>query len=144
MKGLHSYTMQPMYRTQLDAAAQVIIGNMVLAQPANLVVPVPSSNTLAGSIASLVANGLGSPLIQTPFLRKRTMGEMLAAYGSNIPTLSKSRTEVYKKTLGLWRKAGTSATFSMKEVDSSVRDCFDPFRLLGPCVCLMVLKHRVR
>lgn len=131
MKGLHGFNMQPMYRTQLMTASGTIIGSMELSRPAGLVMPVPSSNGFAGEIAAIVAEVFGAPLAEAPALRKRTIGEMLEAYGDQIPDLSKTRTETYKQTIGLWRKANQAKTFSMKEVDNSIRDCFDPLTTTG-------------
>lgn len=96
------------------------------------VIPMPSGHKVASYLAFQVAKRHGgAPTVIPNALRKRTVGEMLAAYADYVPDTGKYKTREYKSQIRKWAKMPSGTFVSMKEVDSSVRNFFHPLALSG-------------
>jgi len=132
LKELKQYTMVPMYRTRvMDRARDVVLKLRNDVVP-DRIMPMPSSNGFVSEFADIVAAVLEKPLMDSAFLRKKTLGEMVNEYGNDpLPKMSPSQLDAYKSQLALWRKGHPDRDVSMKDISPKIREFFLPLTLAG-------------
>lgn len=99
------------------------------------VIPMPSGHKVASYLSWRVAKRHDDrPAVVSHALRKRTVGEMLEAYGDQIPKAGKYALKKYKFQIRKWGKMPMGTLVSMKEVDNGIRNYFHPLALTdGVC-----------
>ncbi len=132
LKEMNGYRMQPMYHQMLYKRADEILAAFVGDLEVDALVDVPSSKPLCRLFAKQVAKVSGLPLVESNFLRKRTVGEVLDAIDASFPQFTKDRDErAFKAELGQLRRAKRDTDFQMKEVTKPMRRFFQPFTVSG-------------
>ena len=130
MKEMDGYRIVPMYREQFMARARLIVEGVAGDLDVDTVMPMPSSYSFSREIAVLVSDVIGRELLEPTFLRKRTIGEMLAQYDGNVPAhLNDRLAKLYKHQLGVWQGSKPGQLVSMKRIDTKIRSCFQPLCL---------------
>lgn len=130
MKGMDGFRIMPIYRTQFMTRARLIVEGFAGDLEVDAVLPMPSSYGFSREVAELLSDVTGKELIEPSFLRKRTIGEMLAQYDGNVPDdLNKKRRDLFKHQLGVWQGAAPGQLVSMKRIDPKIRSCFQPLCL---------------
>jgi hypothetical protein len=132
LKEMNGYRMQPMYHQMLYKRADEILAAFVGDLDVDALVDVPSSKPLCRLFATRVAEVSGLPLVESNFLRKRTVGEVLDAIDASFPQFTKDRDKrAFKAELGQLRRAKRDTDFQMKEVAKPMRRFFQPFTVSG-------------
>ncbi len=132
LKEMNGYRMQPMYHQMLYKRADEILTAFVGDLDVDVLVDVPSSKPLCRSFAKQVSKASGLPLVESSFLRKRMVGEVLDAIDAGFPQFAKDRDErAFKAALGQLRRAKRDTDFQMKEVAKPMRRFFQPFTISG-------------
>ncbi|RWL80672.1 MAG: phosphoribosyltransferase [Mesorhizobium sp.] len=132
LKALKQYTIVPMYRNRVMDRTRNVIAKLKDDLVPDQIMPMPSSNGFVGEFAAIVAEVLEKPLMNPSFLRKKTLGEMIAEYGDGqLPKMSPSQLFAYKSELALWRKGNADRDISMKDVSPKIREFFLPLTLAG-------------
>lgn len=132
LKEMHGYRMQPMYHTMLYSRAEEILAKFVGDLGVDLLMDVPSSKSLCRTFAARVAQVSGIPLVQSTFLRKRTVAEVLEVVDADFPVIAREPDQhAFKRELGKLRRADVDTDFQMKEVSKPMRCYFQPFIVDG-------------
>lgn len=130
LKGMNGYNIVPMYRMRILARGQEILEKCVGLCGADFIMPMPSSYGFSKEFAEMVSATTETPLLDSQFLRKKTVAEMLAQYGQQIPDdLTGQREKEYKSQLYDWRQMKSGQKVSMKEINPKLRKYFDPFEI---------------
>lgn len=130
MKGMNGYGIVPMYRQMFFRRADEIIATIAGKFEADFVMPIPSSYGFCGEVAERVSNAMGVPLLASNFILKKTIGEVLAQYGELVPDdLKPKARQEYKSQLAVWRRMDEHRHVSMKEIDNSIRRCFQHLKI---------------
>jgi hypothetical protein len=128
LKGIKGYKIKPSDLEILYGLADEILSRLVDDLEVDAVLDVPSSKPLCRLFASRVSGVLGVPLIESSFLRKRTVGEVLNFVDAKFPEITKgSDRKAFKSVLGVLRNSDRENIFQMKDVSRSVRKFFRPF-----------------
>jgi hypothetical protein len=132
LKEMNGYRMQPMYHSMLYNRAEEILATFVGDLAVDALMDVPSSKPLCRTFATCVAKVAGLPLVQSTFLRKRTVGEVLDVVDADFPAFAKERERhAFKGELGKLRRADSQSGFQMKDVSKPMRRFFQPFIIDG-------------
>ena len=130
MKGMDGYKVVPMYRAMFLSRAREVLETFAGDLEVDLVMPMPSSYGFAREVAVLVSNVAGKDLLESDFIRKRTVAEMLAQYDGHVPDhLSKKLATAYKEQLYTWNDMKGGQSVSMKRIEPKIRTCFQPLTL---------------
>lgn len=137
LKEMNGYRMQPMYHQMLYKQADKILATFVGELDVDVLVDVPSSKPLCRKFATKVAHASGLPLVESTFLRKRTVGEVLDGIDANFPDFSKNQDKkMFSGVLGQLRRVKPEIDFQMKEVSKPMRRFFQPFTMSGEAPAL--------
>ncbi len=132
VKGRRGFSITPAARRQLDYRAQVILANVAAdLQGFDQVLPIPSSSPFCAQFAQMVANVAGAPILDAAFLRKCTVGQVLAAVQANPPKVRPGLKSALNAQLHAWQGMDPAATYQAKDVDVGLRQFFAPFALNG-------------
>lgn len=93
--------------------------------------PIPSTSPFCGTFARLVSRVSGAPILEPSFLRKRRIGEVLAAIQANPPRVRAGLKGAYTSQLHTWQGLNPDADYQAKEVETKLRLLFEPFTLDG-------------
>ncbi|WP_162150339.1 phosphoribosyltransferase family protein [Asticcacaulis sp. AC460] len=130
LKEMYGYRIAPVDRQRFIERAAAVLERINDQIAADFIMPVPSSKPFCAEFAQIVADVTGIPYLDSAFIRKRTVGEMLAQYGDNVPKqLNKSASTRYKALIAGWRDAHARQMVSMKDIDTKIRPHFDPLAL---------------
>jgi len=98
---------------------------------ADYYMPVPSSAPFCGKFAALIASTLEKPILEPTFIRKKTIGEVLAENKENPPKVRPALKVAYTSQLSALEIADPHIEWQAKEVDLSIRHLFHPFIVHG-------------
>ncbi len=112
VKKLNSFTITPHWESWLFRRALAIVTKQQadLARY-NVCIPVPSSSPFCGRFADVIANHLGIPVIVPDFIKKRTIGAVLAEALANPAKVRQGLQDDYKKQLQTWGAVNGDGTY---------------------------------
>jgi hypothetical protein len=130
LKEMHGYRIAPVDRERFINRATDVLKRIADQFSADFIMPVPSGKSFCAEFAKIVAEVTDIPYLESTFIRKRTVGEMLAQYGDNVPEhINKYASQKYKALIAGWRDAHTGQLVSVKDIDTKIRPLFDPLAL---------------
>jgi hypothetical protein len=133
LKGRRGYSILPFWKGQLMARARLILeaSREDLAN-FDFVLPLPSSSPFCAEFAAMVSDVSGTPILDPTFLRKRTVGEVLAEAKANPPARMSSRQRgMWGSQLHAWEKTNPDALFQAKDIEIALRPLFKAFAIDG-------------
>lgn len=94
--------------------------------------PIPSSSSFCKDFAVSVSCLSGVPLLDSSFLRKKQIRELLAECKVSPPKLRPAQKGPYTSQLSSWEKADQESDYQAKYVENSIRTLFQTFTAHGP------------
>jgi hypothetical protein len=130
LKEMRGYRIAADHKALFIDRAAAILAEITDQFDADFILPVPSTKPFCAEFGQVVSKVTGVPFLDSNFIRKRTVGEMLAQYGDQVPEqLNKRASQAYKGVIAGWRNAHPGQLVSMKDVDTKIRPLFDPLCL---------------
>lgn len=127
LKEMNGYRIDDNERTKFFVRAAEIIETFAGNLQADFVMPLPSSKSFCADFGRLVCDVTGIEYLAPDFLTKKSIQQALDQYGHQVPdALNPYSSRKYKSQLKTWRKMSGHEALSMKEVDQSIRRCFNP------------------
>lgn len=131
MKGMNGYRIVPMYRQMFFKRAAVIIEKVAADLHADFIMPVPSSYDFCSEFSLFLSEQLAVPHLDSHFLGKRTIQEILAGEIVSPSKIPNRRTRtLYASQLAAWRKMEPDQHIAMKELDPKIRHFFQPLKII--------------
>lgn len=133
LKGRRGYSILPFWKGQLMARARTILeASREDLENFDFVLPLPSSSPFCAEFAAMVSDVSGTPILDPTFLRKRTVGEVLAEAKANPPARMSSRQRsVWGSQMHAWEGTNPDALFQAKDTEIALRPLFRAFAVDG-------------
>lgn len=127
LKSLKSFSITRHWESWLFRRALAIIAKERDALSAyDLCIPIPSSSPFCERFAAVVSDQLGIDILVPTFIRKRTIGAVLADATANPPKVRRGAADDFKRQLRTWTAVNGEATYQAKDVATSIRTLFKP------------------
>jgi len=132
LKGIRGFSITKHWENQIMNRASAILGSIRGEfEDVDFCMPVPSSSPFCGKFAALVAHLLEIPILDPIFIRKKCIGEVLAAVQANPPRVRPGLRTQFTSQLNTWQRTDPLTVFQAKEIDIALRHLFDMFILDG-------------
>ena len=132
MKSRRGFTITAHWRSQVMRRARAILAKVGEdLEGFDYVMPVPSSSEFCAAFASEVAAAAQVPLLDPGFMRKATVGEVLARLAASPPKVRPGLKVTYTSQLHAWQRMDGSAEYQAKEIDVKIRHLVEPFVVHG-------------
>lgn len=132
LKGRKGYSITAFWKGRLTARARDILTGVAQdLQGFDHCLPMPSASPFCAEFAQMVSAVSGAPILAPTFLRKRTVGELLAEIQVHPPNIKASLKQTFTSQLHAWQGADPNATYQAKDIDVALRQYFSPFTLVG-------------
>lgn len=132
LKGRRGFSITEFWKGRLMARARTILASAPNSlEGFDYCLPMPSSSPFCTEFAAAVSAASGAPILDSSFLRKRTVGELLADIEANPPKVRESAKGAFKSQLHAWQGMDPTATYQAKDVNVALREHFPPFVSVG-------------
>ncbi len=132
LKDTGSYRILPFWRTQFDARARNILTKCLEElQRHDYLLPTPSSSPFCGRFTTMVSDISGVPILDSAFLVKKTVGEVLEDIRATPPKLKRSQQDAFDDELDQLGRIEPDQTYQTKLVANNVRTLFHFFKVKG-------------
>ncbi|USU05586.1 hypothetical protein NF699_02475 [Sphingomonadaceae bacterium OTU29LAMAA1] len=133
LKGRRGFSILPFWKSQLMARARLILeAPHADLEKFDFVLPLPSSSPFCAEFAAMVSDVSGTPILEPTFLRKRTVGEVLAEAKANPPArMSPRQRSVWGSQMHAWEGTNPDAIFQAKDTEIVLRPFFRAFAVDG-------------
>ncbi|MEJ5979101.1 phosphoribosyltransferase [Novosphingobium sp. PS1R-30] len=132
LKDRRGFSILPFWRNLIMSRAKAILEkSKAELEGFDFVMPMPSSSPFCAQFAEMVSQVAGAPLLASDFLRKRTVGEVLAEVKAHPPKVRPGKTSSLASQVHAWEKMSPESQYQAKEVDLSLRPLFSGFAMDG-------------
>lgn len=132
LKERNGFSITPFWKGRIMSRAEQNIDKMGFASDCfDYCLPIPSSSLFCHEVAQMVADKLGSPLLDPDFFRKKTTSEMLRGLRASPPKVRKGARSAYTTQLHSWQTLPADTICEAKRVDTTIRLYFDFFIAQG-------------
>lgn len=128
LKEMKGYRINPEEHAKFFSRAAQIVSKFRDELQADYVMPLPSSKPFCREFAQFFSDVTMIDYLAPDFMRKKTVDEVLLEHRDSPVSsgLNKYAKRNYNAQLKAWRGMGGSQLVSMKELDASIRHCFNP------------------
>gem|GEM_PF-2346414 len=132
LKDTGSYQILPFWRSQFDSRARNILTSCLgELQRHDCLLPIPSSSPFCAQFSAMVSNISGVPILNSTFLVKKTVGEVLNDTRANPPRVKPSLQDAFDSELDMLGRVDPNQTYQTKLVANKVRTLFRFFKAQG-------------
>lgn len=132
LKNTGTYKILPHWRSQFDTRAQQILANCLNdIQQHDYLLPIPSSSPFCSQFTAMVAGISGVPVLNSAFLTKKTVGEVLNDTKKKPPRLKPSQESAFQSELDELGRIDPYQTYKTKLVTNNVQTLFHFFKIQG-------------
>ena len=132
LKGLRGYSITLHWERWLfRRAIEILAKEPELLARFEVCIPIPSSSSLCSRFAAVVAEHLEIPLIVPDFIRKRTVGTVLADARENRPRMRPGQIGDFDTQLEIWAATDGLALYKAKDIPVSIRMLFQPLETVA-------------